>query len=396
MPPAPRSRPLPPVVPAPIQTSLPEMAAALRAQVQLLGTGVRTWQIPALKKRYQPAAGMHYHFCPEIFVLTGGLCDFTFAAQRFAVRAGQVCVVPGGIPHSERVRRSDADYRAVIVNFYNKTIYVHGAHDDGHGFPACDNMYFFTSPLYADAITILNRICELNDDNPAAHEVAIRSLLTGTLALLAQMFEAPQAQPSPVQDIVSRCQWLVKRHASNDALDLAFLARELDLSPSHLSHVFRRKTGERLNDHIVRIRIQNALDGLRATQLSVKSIGAACGFADASYFCRVFRKVTGLSPQDYRTKETEARLALERRPKTVLAEGASFVGGGVYAPLALTELNVFDALRCTRLSIKSIATGSGFRDEASFVKHFQAATGQTPDQYRTDSQRGDPPAGLAG
>jgi AraC-like DNA-binding protein/quercetin dioxygenase-like cupin family protein len=371
-----------------VQTPLEQMGPALRAQIARLEGGADAWRIPALSRRYQPAAGMHYHFCPELFILTGGECDFQFAAQSLTVRAGEVCLVPGGIAHSERVRRTDSDYRSIIVNFYNKTVYVHGAHDNGHGLPAPDNMYFFTTPLYADIITFLDRVGELAHEDEAANRVPIRALLTATLALVAQLVEAPQDQPSPVRDIVTRCQWLVKRHANNCELSLGFLAKELELSPSYLSRVFSDKTGERLAEYITRIRIQNAADGLRTTQLSVKAIGAACGFSDTSYFCRVFRQLIGQTPQDYRARYYRASLEVERRPKTVLAEGAHFVGGGVYAPLALSELNVFDALRCTRLSIKSIATGLGFVDEASFAKFFQAATGQTPAQYRADSQVG--------
>jgi len=371
-----------------VQTPLEQMGQALRAQIKRLESGDVAWQIPTLSRRYQPASGMHYHFCPELFVFTGGECEFQFAAQKLTVRAGELCVVPGGIAHSEKVRRNETDYRCIIVNFYNKTVYIHGAHDNGQGYPAPDNMYFFTTPLYADVVMFLDRVCELAHEDAAGNRVPIRGLLVATLALIAQMIEAPQSQPSPVRDIVTRCQWLVKRHANNCDLSLGFLAKELSLSSSYLSRVFSDKTGERLAEYITRTRIQSAADGLRSTQLSVKAIGSACGFRDTSYFCRVFRQLIGQTPQDYRARYYRASLEVERRPKTVLAEGSHFVGGGVYAPLALTELNVFDALRCTRLSIKSISSGLGFVDEASFSKFFQAATGQTPDQYRAESQIG--------
>lgn len=371
-----------------VQTSLAEMSEALRAQIARLERGDVTWHIPVLSRRYQPGPAMHYHFCPELFVMTGGECEFQFATQKLTVRAGEVCVVPSGFAHRERVCRQGTDYRCIIVNFYNKTIYVHGAHDNGEGYPAPDNMYFFTTALYGDLITFLDRICTLAHEDPAANLVPIRGLLVATLAMVAQMTEAPRDQPSPVRDIVTRCQWLIKRQANHCELSLGSLAKELELSPTYLSRVFSERTGERLAEYITRVRIQNAADGLRTTQLSVKAIGAACGFSDTSYFCRVFRQLIGQTPQDYRAGYYRESLEVERRPKTVLAEGAHFVGGGVYAPLALSELNVFDALRCTRLSIPSIATGLGFADEASFGKFFQAATGQTPEQYRADSQVG--------
>lgn len=368
------------------QTTLAAMADALRGQIRRLESGEKCWHIPPLSRRYQPSPGMHYHFSPELFVLIGGECEFRCASGTFTARGGELCVMPGGIAHREQVRRAGSDYRSVIVNFYNKTVYVHGAHDDGNGLPAPDSFFFFTTSLHHDLVTFLDRVGELANDDASDNRVPIRALLTATLALITQLVETPQAQPSPVRDFVTRCQWLVKRNANHDDLSIGWLARELELSPNYLSRIFSEKTGERLGEYITRVRIQNATDGLRTTQLSVKAIGAACGFSDTSYFCRVFRQMIGLTPQDYRAQYYRASLEVESRPKTVLAEGAHFVGGGVYAPLALTELNVFDALRCTRLSIKSIANGCGFPDEASFAKFFHAATGQTPDQYRADSQ----------
>jgi len=57
----------------------------------------------------------------------------------------------------ERARRTDTDYRCVIINFYNKTLYIHGAHDDGHGYPAPDSMYFFyVADSYADLVASSN------------------------------------------------------------------------------------------------------------------------------------------------------------------------------------------------------------------------------------------------
>jgi len=387
-----RTVPLPVKTPSPAparaepQTTLAFMAHALSDQIRRLEAGAPCWHIPALKRRYQLEPDMHYHFSPELFLLVGGECEFQCPGRSFTARAGEICILPGGIAHRERARRTDSDYRSVIVNFYNKTVYIHGAHDDGKGRPAADNMYFFTTPLYPDLLTFLSRSCELADDAATDNRIPIRALLVATLALVAQLTESPLSQPSPVRDLVTRCQWLVKRHASHDTLSISWLARELDLSPNHLSRVFSEKTGERLGEYITRVRIQNATDGLRATQLSVKAIGAACGFGDTSYFCRVFRQAVGLSPQDFRAQYYRANLEVENRPKTVLASGANFVGGGVYAPLALTELNVFDALRCTRLSLKSIANGCGFEDQESFARFFQNATGRTPAQYRADSQ----------
>ena len=48
------------------------------------------------------------------------------------------------------------------------------------------------------------------------------------------------------------------------------------------------------------IRVQKASDMLRNTDLSVTGVAMACGFSDGNYFGDVFRRLTGVSPREYR------------------------------------------------------------------------------------------------
>ena len=390
----PRNENTPPPLP------LATVSQILRQHLAACERGEKTWSIPRLSRLYQPAAGMHYHFLPEMLFIIGGAVDVSYPEQTFHLRAGDLCILPGGMPHHERARATDTPYRSLIVNFYNQTVYAHGGYADAQGRMTSDNFHFFTTALFPDLVAYLSRACELHHDDSVANRIPIRALLTAVLALVGQLVDAPLAQPSPVRDTISRCQWLVKRHAGHESLSVRFLAARLDVSPNYLSRIFHEKTGERVREYVTQVRVQNALDGLRSTPLSVKAIAAACGFKSVSYFCRVFRAATGRTPQDYRHDHQREQLALEGRPKTILAKGEQFVGGGVSAPLAINDLNAFDALRCTRLSVEAIAKGLGFRDEASFSEFFANATGQTPAEHRRSAQAGAssqiPAAGLRG
>jgi len=144
---------------------------------------------------------------------------------------------------------------------------------------------------------------------------------------MAQIFEAPQASALAGARHRHALQWAREAPREQRHLGLESLARQLSFRRNISRGFFANKTGERLNEYITRVRIQNATDGLRTTQISVKAIGAACGFSTRVIFCRVFRQVVGQTPQDYRAHYYRATLEIERRPKTVLAEGAQFVGG---------------------------------------------------------------------
>lgn len=88
----------------------------------------------------------------------------------------------------------------------------------------------------------------------------------------------------------------------NTELSLSWLAGQCSVSESHLSTVFRKETHMTVTDYINKTRIRQALILLNTTSLPVGEIASRCGFFDANYFSRVFRKLQGQSPKQYRSK----------------------------------------------------------------------------------------------
>lgn len=78
------------------------------------------------------------------------------------------------------------------------------------------------------------------------------------------------------------------------------LAAECHLSVSRFTHLFREVTGKSVLSFTQAMRIDRARELLLATDLSVREIAEAVGFADQNYFSRLFKKITGKSPRDVR------------------------------------------------------------------------------------------------
>jgi len=294
--------------------------AAFRRQIKAVEAGAARVRIPRLRGCYEKHARMHYHFKPELFVQLGGVTEFTFPDERFTLRPGEVCIVPKGMPHGE-VARGDAErFENLVVSFYNDRVDIHVAHEALPGFPRADEVHFFTTDLYGDLIAFLDRVCELHHSDAVANATAIKGLLLAEFSLLLTTIEAPTAHLPATTDTIALCHWLVQHNLQEDDLSVESLATELGCSPNHLSKLFHRRTGERLVEHITRLRIQNAIDALRHSRLSVKAVAAACGFSDANYFARVFRQATGRSPQEFRADfQRDVRLGKLPPVDTVLA-----------------------------------------------------------------------------
>jgi AraC-like DNA-binding protein len=84
--------------------------------------------------------------------------------------------------------------------------------------------------------------------------------------------------------------------AADPGLSLPALARELAVSPHHLSRVFRAETGETVSGHRRRLRARLALERLAAGQRDLARLAADTGFADQSHLCRVLKDETQRTP----------------------------------------------------------------------------------------------------
>ena len=78
------------------------------------------------------------------------------------------------------------------------------------------------------------------------------------------------------------------------------LASNLKYSVSHYSDLFKKKTGVPPMHYFNQLKIQKSCQYLYFTNLTIKEIGFKVGFDDPYYFSRMFKKLMGLSPVNYR------------------------------------------------------------------------------------------------
>lgn len=79
------------------------------------------------------------------------------------------------------------------------------------------------------------------------------------------------------------------------------IAARFNLSPNHLSRLFRKQGHMRLSDYIIWVRLERAKFMLNKYPFRLHEVAVRCGFQDVNYFCRVFKARTGKTPSEYRS-----------------------------------------------------------------------------------------------
>ena len=110
-----------------------------------------------------------------------------------------------------------------------------------------------------------------------------------------------------VRELEQQCKsLLVKRTIRyvNDHLGvqvrLAETAREIRVSPEHLSRLFREDMGMTFTDYVRLVKIDYSMALLRKTDLRVQEIAWAVGMENEKYFHSVFKEAVGMTPRQYR------------------------------------------------------------------------------------------------
>ena len=80
------------------------------------------------------------------------------------------------------------------------------------------------------------------------------------------------------------------------------VAESVNISEDYLTRIFRREMGVSPWDYLTRCRVGVASDLLLRTGVPLGEIAVAAGFQDQAYFCRVFRRITGISPGQFRQR----------------------------------------------------------------------------------------------
>jgi AraC-like DNA-binding protein len=209
------------------------------------------------------------------------------------VKPGQWFMVPKGLPHS---------YGAHPARPWS----IYWVHVIGTGID-----YFaqqMGKPLPRDAgddrlrITMWEEVYAAAESGYSTENIGVMCMslwrFLGSFLLAeryCELFSRQQAQP--LNSVIEFMKENVYRR-----LTLSEIARTINLSVSHFSALFKKQTGYSPLDYFLHLKMQKACQMLDLTGMRIKEICRELGYDDPYFFSRLFKKIMGRSPGQYRDK----------------------------------------------------------------------------------------------
>jgi two-component system response regulator YesN len=119
------------------------------------------------------------------------------------------------------------------------------------------------------------------------------------LVRVGHFIEEAEARCRPYSETIRRvCAYMQASYAEGISLQQA--ADVIHLNRTYLSELFKKETGISFNDYLTQIRIEKAKELIRSGDVAIGVLAEQLGYPDGSYLTRVFKKMTGMTPLEFK------------------------------------------------------------------------------------------------
>ncbi len=278
-------------------------------------------KIYAIESPQQSGEILHSHDYYQIWYVTRGECTHFIENQKHEMTAGDAFILPPNLMH--RIEIGDKS-RILCCDFFLRSSFSDAADIVFQKFREITNgmsfLLLFQKELHdakekfslsTRAQTriekLMNSMLEEYQDADLLFEDVLQAQLMQLLLLFMREY-AQNPGSKPADDIYGRYKNIVDdsleyiRTHYNEPLTLESVCRRAMMSKTYFCYLFKLQTHQTFVEYLLQLRIEASKQLLESTDLSVTRIGEEVGFQSSPHFTRTFRKLTGLTPREYRNR----------------------------------------------------------------------------------------------
>ena len=232
------------------------------------------------------------------FVVCAGSGQLVYDGQHFPLKAGDVVFLDCRRPYAHSTGGSAGElWTLQWCHFYGPCVAaIYEKYCERGGRPVFH-------PADAGRFSeLLSQVYATAGNDDYIRDMWLNEKLNTLLALLMAESWQPASLRNPRRPArrdVAPVREYLEEHCT-EKIALESVAEHFFLNKHYLARLFKEQYGVSVNSYLTQVRITRAKQMLRFTDKAVSVIAAECGLEDANYFSRVFKKVEGVTPKQYR------------------------------------------------------------------------------------------------
>lgn len=240
----------------------------------------------------------------EILYLLSGSGWHTVGKYRYPTSAGDLVIINSGVLHEEKVRGKEPleFYGCAVTNLKLKGK-KRGQLIDEDRVPVLS--LGSQKQIVEDLFGVIQK--ESMTENVWKNEICtfLASALVLKVAELTQKSEWMDSKAQKEHWMIEKVQNYMEQNF-RDKISLEDMSKIVSVSPWYLERVFKKYTGDSLNQYLIRLKLGYAQNLFRDTSKSIAQVAEEVGYDNPSYFSQLFKKKFGVTPGAYRKKLKES------------------------------------------------------------------------------------------
>lgn len=265
------------------------------------------------RSNFYSMATNHFHSEYEIYYLFSGERNYFIKDRPYHILPGDLVLIGTNEVHKTSYVDGFANHERVVV--YYEPEYFSASSEEyrelllsvfSQGYPLL--RLNLQERLQVEGL-LLSMLKELVEQ-PPGYGLHVRHMAGELLLFAARAVQRrdaiPAEEPTPMEQKMTDIVRFINAHYQ-EPLDLDGLSARFYISKSHLSRVFKETTGFGFTEYVNITRIREAQRLLRETELSITEVSDQTGFDNFSHFGKMFKRLTGMAPRDYRSLDREGK-----------------------------------------------------------------------------------------